>query len=106
MTAGTFLDGNTVHMPDVNGFHASIPARVVHLLRETARNADNGRAKFGLRWFDRDDLTGAADLLDARNPCDQCHDAPGTQDMGDGNRYCDTCCSGAQGSRYDDKEEF
>ena len=35
--------------------------------------------------------------------CNNCGDGPGTEDMGDGIRFCAACCSGAQGSQYDDR---
>jgi hypothetical protein len=69
MTAATFVEGNTVHLPDVNGFHATIPARHLHVVAHTANQADTERAQYGLRWFGRDALNGARDLLDSRDQC-------------------------------------
>ena len=69
MSAGTYIDGDTMHLPDVHGFDATVPVRVVHVLRETARNNDTGEAQWGLTWLTRDALIGAADLIDTRDPC-------------------------------------
>lgn len=62
------------------------------------------------RRYHRDTL--AAPLRDFENgdlrvldPCDFCHDGPGTEPMGDGKTACPACCSGAAGSRYDDAME-
>ena len=68
--SGTFIEGHAVHLPDVNGFPATIPARVLHLVAHAANVVDSGRATFGLRTFDRDVLIGARDLLD--NRADRC----------------------------------
>jgi hypothetical protein len=67
--AGTYIEGHTMHLPDANGFHASVPTRVVHLLAQTANLDDDGLATFGLRRFRRDALNGARDLLDHRPVC-------------------------------------
>jgi uncharacterized Zn finger protein (UPF0148 family) len=66
-----------------------------------AKRADDARAMWALRWFDRDALQGAYDLLPV---CDECHEAPAFSDMGDGHVFCAECCSAAAGSKYDDHE--
>lgn len=99
---GTFREGNTIYLDDAHGWPTHIPAtRIPELLGE-AKKSDEARARFGLRWFDRDVLQGAFDLLVV---CDNCDDAPGVQDMGDGRLFCPECCSAAAGSRYDDRME-
>ena len=92
-----------VHLPDVNGFHATIPNRLLPDLHRDANRRDDGRVKCGLRTFHRDVLASALALLPR---CTNCHDAPAINDMGDGHQFCDPCCSAAQGSIHDDKTEF
>lgn len=65
----TYIEGEHVHMPDVHGFQVSVPARVVHQLREKAKRNDSGEAQFGPLWLGRDVLIGAANLLDQRDAC-------------------------------------
>lgn len=106
---GTWLEGGAVHLDDAHGWPTTIPARVAHLMLQTAKNNDDGRAVWGLRPFDRDTLQGAVDLLDARptGQCSNCNDAPATTRVGDNNDpFCDGCASAAQGSIHDDKTEF
>jgi hypothetical protein len=88
--SGTWIDGGAVHLDDVNGFPTSVPKRVLQLLANTARQSDSGRAPFGFRWFDRDTLAGAVDLLDSCTYADQftACDQPAAED-GDGNPITD-----------------
>lgn len=106
MSRGTWLEGGAVHLDDAHGWPTSIPARVAHLMLQTAKNSDDGRAVWAFRPFDRDTLQGAVDLLDNRDQCTNCHDAPGTQDMGEAGAWCEACCSAAQGTHHDDPTEF
>jgi hypothetical protein len=101
--SGTWVDGGAVHLDDVNGFPSSVPKRELQGLADRANRNDSGRALYGTRWFNRDALNGALSLV---NPCANCHDAPATEDMGDGRTFCGHCCSSAQGSRYDDREDY
>jgi len=100
---GTFVEGDFVHLDSTRGISVRIPATRIPTMLATAKNSDKGRAPFALRWFDRDALQGAYDLLPV---CDQCHETPAFEDMGDGKTFCADCCSSAAGSRYDDKTEF
>jgi hypothetical protein len=101
---GAWIDGGAVHLDDVQGFSKVIPKRELAGLTARANANDSGRALYGFNWFDRDALNGALGLL--HGPCANCHDAPATEDMGDGRTFCPPCCSAAQGSRYDDREDY
>lgn len=67
--SGTYIEGHTVHLPDVNGFPSTIPTRVLHLVAHAANVTDSGRVTWGIRTFNRDVLNGARDLLDRRDHC-------------------------------------
>ena len=58
-----WLDGDDVHVHDGNG-HGTIPARVIPLLSHTANQGDDARANWAGRWYGRDLLTSARNLLD------------------------------------------
>jgi hypothetical protein len=90
-TRGTYLDGDRVFLDDAHGHHTHFPARVAHLLLTTAKNDDNGIARWALRPFDRDVLQGAVDLLDQRDQCTQppCEDAA-VFDLADARPRCDS----------------
>jgi hypothetical protein len=81
--SGTWIDGGAVHLDDVNGFPSSVPKRALHVLANTARQSDSGRALFGFRWFDRD-LLDSCTYADQFTACDQ----PAADD-GDGNPITD-----------------
>ena len=66
----TYIDGATVHLDDIDGHPATIPARHLHVAARYAENNDAGVAQYGLHVFDRDVLIGARDLLD--NRADRC----------------------------------
>ena len=66
---GTWLDGAAVYLDDAHGWPTNIPARIAHVLLQTAKNNDNGRAVWALRPFDRDTLQGAVNLLDQADAC-------------------------------------
>lgn len=100
-----YVEGDTVHVHDRNGW-GEIPARVVHVLANYASQYDHESAVWCGRRYHRDLLNSARDLLDGRDQCANCKDEPGTNDMGDGTRFCAECCSAAQGSHYDDKEDW
>ena len=99
---GTYLDDILVFLDDAHGHHTHIPATRIPELLGRAKNDDDGRVTWALRPFDRDTLQGAYDLLPT---CCFCHDAPGTEDMGDDLKACPPCCSAAAGSHYDDRTE-
>ena len=102
--SGTWVDGGCVHLDDVNGFPFTIPTRHLPEIARRANRNDSGRALYGFNWFNRDALNGALGLI--APDCANCHDAPATEDMGDGRTFCGHCCSSAQGSRYDDREDY
>lgn len=99
---GTFLDGHMVGLDDSHGWPTRIPATRIPGLLCDAKNDDDGKVRFALRWYLRDALQGAYDLLPM---CDLCHEHPAFEDMGDGKTFCADCCSGAAGSKYDDRIE-
>lgn len=89
---------------------AEIPVRDLARLHYLADMANDCKVTVLGRRYHRDTL--AAPLRDFENgdlpvldPCSFCHDAPGTQDMGDGKKACPPCCAGAAGSGYDDRQE-
>ena len=65
----TYIDGATVHLDDIDGHPATIPARHLHVAARYAENNDAGVAQYGLHVFDRDALIGARDLLDNADRC-------------------------------------
>ena len=67
--SGTYIDGATVHLDDIDGHPATIPARHLHVAARYAVNNDAGVAQYGLHVFDRDVLIGARDLLDQADRC-------------------------------------
>lgn len=86
-----------------------IPLGALFDMAYRATQRDASAASWGGRSYDRDVLNAAADTartlgLDDLPTCTNCHDAPGTHPMGDGHTFCETCCSGAAGSHYDDKD--
>ena len=99
---GTYIEGRHVFLDDAHGWPMHIPVTRIPELLGVAKNSDLGRARFALRWFGRDALQGAYDLLPL---CGFCKDAPGFNDMGDDRLACDACCSAAAGSKYDDTTE-
>jgi len=103
MKRGTFVEGDFAHVDSVHGHPVRIPTTRIPTMLRDAKNADDARARFALRWFDRDALQGAYDLLPV---CDQCHESPAFEDMGDGKTFCAGCCSAAAGSHFDDRIEF
>ena len=101
--AVSWIDGDKAVVTTTRGIPVRIPTTRIPSMLGDAKKADDGRAMFALRWFDRDALQGAYDLLPT---CDQCHEAPAFEDMGDGKTFCAGCCSSAAGSHYDDKESW
>lgn len=92
-TRGTFVEGEVVFLDDAHGHHTHIPNRVAHVLLQTAKNSDDGRAPWALRPFDRDTLQGAVNLLDQRDACTHpgytpC-DAAAVFDLADARPRCD-----------------
>ena len=69
MSSGTWIEGNAVHIDDVHTWPSVIPVRDFADVHKRANEAPEGMAKYGIRWFDRDALNGAADLLAAREQC-------------------------------------
>ena len=60
---GTYIDAEGVaHVDDFHGWSVPINVRRLPLMLDYAKAADDGRAPFALRWFDRDLLQGAVDL--------------------------------------------
>jgi len=50
----TYIDGATVHLDDIDGHPATIPARHLHVAARYAVNNDAGVAQYGLhveRWL-------------------------------------------------------
>jgi hypothetical protein len=97
-------DGQTVHIIDRRG-QGEIPVRELARLYHGSCRSLTQTASYNGRRFDRYDLADAVTLADNWPRCTNCKDAPGTEDMGEGKKFCASCCSAAQGSRYDDAQE-
>ena len=89
-----YVEGETVHVRDHNG-PGTIPARVIHVLSTTASHSPFEGAAWSGRWYGRDLLASARDLLDQRETCtfaDQhtsCDELATTTGLHD-RRVCDT----------------
>ena len=102
--AVSWIDGDKAVVTTTRGIPVRIPTTRIPSMLGDAKKADNETAMFALRWFHRDALQGAYDLLPV---CERCGEAPAFNAMGDDNAmWCDWCCSSAAGSIHDDKETF
>lgn len=79
-------------MTIVHGYHEG----VVHY---ESLSGDRG----AIALVDHSAIAHAMDAGELRelDPCDQCKDAPGTEDMGGGRMFCPPCCSRAGGEHQD-----
>lgn len=66
---GTWLDGADVYVPDIVGTPHPISVRIIRVLAEEAKGKDSGQLKYGCDWFNRDDLIGAAELVEGSDQC-------------------------------------
>ena len=88
---------------------ARIPVHLVDGLAYTAVQRDSSVATHEGRRYDRDDLLALKSFLAELERCDnrtatwRCEER-GTEDMGNGLRFCAGCCSSASGA-HDDRME-
>ena len=66
---GTYIDGAVVHLDDAQGFPHHIRLDDLRRVARAANKADSGLTRHDLRWFERDVLNGAVQLLDQRDAC-------------------------------------
>lgn len=100
------IEDRCVVLPDRNSFQWHIPLRVLPAVYERAVREDVD-AWYDGRWFTRVALEQAMELLprcENRAGLWEC-DGAGVNVMSDGERFCDSCCSAAQGSSHDDRIE-